>query len=82
MVDGQDFTILKYYFGGPGGWDQGDFTGDGLIDGQDFTVLKAYFGDHPVPLAAAASMVMVPEPATMVLLGIGAASLLARRRRT
>ena len=80
LVDGVDFTYLKANFGQAGkSWAEGDFNGDGLVDGVDFTYLKHFFGwnSWPHPPAGAA----VPEPATLLLVCAGAASLLLKRRR-
>ena len=72
IVDGQDFTILKAYYGQAGYWDKGDFNMDGAVDGQDFTILKAYFGTGGGT---------VPEPTVIGLLALGACLPLLRRRR-
>jgi hypothetical protein len=74
IMDVQDFGAVKSFFGGAGGWSQGDFNGDGLIDLQDFGTLKTYFG-------AQVSLVAVPEPGGGILAGAAALALLRRRAR-
>ncbi|MEM7682151.1 MAG: PEP-CTERM sorting domain-containing protein [Planctomycetota bacterium] len=75
-VDLLDFDILAGNFGaGPGavgGASIGDFNGDGNVDLLDFDILAGNFG-FTSPSA-------VPEPASIGLLGLGAAALLRRRR--
>ena len=69
-VDLQDFGIVKGNFGEADGWDQGDFNGDGVMDLQDFGLFKSNFGSG--------QSAAVPEPATAVLLLLGAAAMFRR----
>ena len=57
---------------GQGGWDLGDFDFDGAVDADDYLLWKANVGSS-VPGA-------VPEPATVVMLLIGGAFALTRKR--
>jgi autotransporter-associated beta strand protein len=76
------------------GWQNGDFNYDGVIDGSDYTLIDNAFntqgstlGTNPSALIASSTAQLsggssaVPEPATIGLLGFGAAGLSARRRR-
>ena len=82
--DGQvniaDFNILADKFGDAGtfGWNDGDFNSSGSVNIADFNLLADAFGDPASPAPAIAA---VPEPASVVLLGLAAAGGLAIRRR-
>ncbi len=94
-VDGSDYTKIDYAFMHPGtvsGWQNGDFNYDGKIDGSDYTLIDNAFntqggslGTNPASLIASSTAQFgsssVPEPASLGLIGIGAAGLLGRRRR-
>ena len=97
-VDLSDFLSLRHNFGLTSGatWDESDFNYDGKVDLSDFLILRANFGQSlpsglvgaSAPLgAAAAELSPVPEPATIVLVGVilacaaSAAGHFALRRR-
>ncbi len=77
------------------GWQNGDFNYDGTINGDDYTLIDNAFntqgsvnfsaiGAAPAELVAngtAQISTAVPEPSSVVLLTIGAAGLITRRRR-
>ncbi len=74
------------------GWYNGDFNYDGVVDGSDYTLMDNAYNSQSGQIAAeiasptseisgAAGTSSVPEPASLTLLGIGAAGLLGRRRR-
>jgi autotransporter-associated beta strand protein len=75
------------------GWQNGDFNYDGVVDGSDFSLIDNTFnqinatGALPLLLSAtptnliAAGSQSVPEPMSLGLLGIGAATIILGRRR-
>ncbi len=72
-VDGADYTIWADHYKLAGGWHQGDFNDDGIVDGADYTIWADNF--------QAGGGSNLPEPAAMLLIGVGAAMLLRRRAR-
>jgi len=96
-VDGSDYSLIDSgYLTGATGWQNGDFNYDGVIDGSDYTLIDNAFntqGAQVAGLLASPSAIAtdqiaggsgtsaVPEPASLGLLGIGAAGLLGRRKR-
>jgi len=78
-VDFLDYLTVKSNLGGPApvGWPDGDFNGDGAVGRWDFQALVTYFGcsvSGPKPVT--------PEPATLLLLALGGALTLLRRRKS
>jgi T5SS/PEP-CTERM-associated repeat protein len=77
-VDLLDLVALAGHYQGPGqtgnGWAQGDFDQNGVVDLLDLCVLAGNYGKS-VPISSG----MLPEPATLALLALGAAMLLGRR---
>ena len=78
-VDINDLTIVLTRFGQSGvNWTTGDFNGDGRVDINDLTIVLTNYG-----MTSGAGIKAVPEPASVVLLGVGVIALLgfAKRRR-
>ncbi|MEM6257714.1 MAG: PEP-CTERM sorting domain-containing protein [Planctomycetota bacterium] len=78
-VDSDDFNILAFNFGEPGGWTQGNFDGDATVDSDDFNILAFNFGAGS-PTSISLEVTSVPEPASLTLLGVAGLALLRRRR--
>jgi autotransporter-associated beta strand protein len=95
VVDGSDYSRIDTAFlnnqntsnQALTGWFNGDFNYDGVIDGSDYTLIDNAFNQQGASLASAVATAQiagasaVPEPASLGLIGIGATTLLARRRR-
>ena len=76
-VDGLDYVIWSNnYHLSDQWWEEGDFTGEGYVDGLDYI---AWSNNYNAGCPAAPGP--VPEPATLVLLGLGGAVLIRRRQR-
>ena len=83
-VDINDLTITLSNFGQTGmTWSQGNFTYDGRVNINDLTIVLTNFDRSLAAPPLAAGFASVPEPLTLVLLGITVLALLAfiRRRR-
>ena len=74
-VEFTDFLALANNFGGPGGYEEGNFDCLGNVEFVDFLTLANNFGSTGAATAA------VPEPSSNCLLGLGGMLLLAARRR-
>ena len=92
IVNGVDFGILAANFNkGVSRWDQGDFDYNNIVNGVDFGALAANFNKGAASASdiaaldafAAANGLLadVPEPGSLAMLAIGAAGIMARRRR-
>ncbi|MCP4190759.1 MAG: PEP-CTERM sorting domain-containing protein [Planctomycetaceae bacterium] len=83
LFDSSDFVVAfqagQYESGNPAGWAAGDWNADQLFDSSDFVAAfqSGAYENGPRPAAAA-----VPEPSTIVLLGLAMLIGLPRRRRS
>ena len=93
-VTGDDYTIIDSNLNTtpPEGleWLSGDANLDGIVTGDDYTTIDSNLGlgtTNPLSPSAVgggltpSSLSAVPEPGSLSVLALGAASLLARRRR-
>ena len=82
-VDLLDFQLIQSgynkTFAFPGSWEKGDYNLDGKVDLLDFQFLQTTYLKNIYDLGPTGSAGAVPEPITLVLLGLG--GLLLRRRR-
>ncbi|BBO30482.1 dockerin type I domain-containing protein [Lacipirellula parvula] len=82
-VDGADLTAWKAGFGTGTTKAQGDANEDGKVDGADFLTWQHQFGQTPAVAAAGSVAAAVPEPSSLLLIGVAAAvGLGAVRRRS
>ena len=74
----------------PGGWEEGDFTGDGMVTTGDLFLMIGHLdrseADFPnllssAPLFADSGFATIPEPGSLVLVGLGSCLMLLRRGR-
>jgi PEP-CTERM motif len=79
LVDDTDFFLTNNgYLNSLSGWLNGDFDYSGAVDDTDFFLLNNGYLNQGAGLRAGGS---VPEPTGMGLIGLGAMSLLGRRRK-
>ncbi len=78
VVSAADYAAVQAYFGNVGGaglW--GDANGDGVVSAADYAAVQANFG-HTI---GSSVDTLLPEPATISLLCLGAISILRRKRK-
>ncbi len=80
-VDWSDYQALETGFGTGTTWAEGDFDGDGDVDWADYQELEANFGKEAPVAGVGALSGPVAEPMTLSVLALGAAGLLASRRK-
>jgi hypothetical protein len=78
VVDLTDLNNVLNNFGTSASGNPGDDNGDGVVDLTDLNNVLNNFGSTH----AASSLSVVPEPASVSVLAIGATALLGRRRRS
>lgn len=74
-----DFARLGANYNQPGRWATGDFNFDGTVGIADFSLLGANYNLSAIDPAGRGGA--VPEPTTLGVVALGAAGLMARRRR-
>jgi hypothetical protein len=78
-VDAADYTIWRDTLGSTTDL-RADGNDNGVIDQGDFAVWKSHYGDHAGSGAGSAESSAVPEPATLLLLLMGAATMCLGQR--
>jgi autotransporter-associated beta strand protein len=95
VVNGSDYTLIDNGFNTQlTGWRNGDFNYDGTVNGDDYVLIDNAFNmQGSVSLAGTSAgptemiatqtsqIAAVPEPATLGMIGVGAAGVLLRRRK-
>lgn len=86
VVDAADYILLKRNIGQASGvdwWEQCDLDGDGMVGWSDMNLLISNFGldNHEYRLTGEGNGTEVPEPATVVLMGLGGLAVLRKRLR-
>ncbi len=76
-VDDYDLSLLLAYWDYGAEWTQGDLNADQAVDDDDLSLLLSHWNEGTLPPPDSP----VPEPATLVLLTIGAWALIGMRRR-
>ncbi len=78
FVDDDDMSLLLANWGTGNEWGLGDLNEDGTVDDDDLSLLLANWHTGTLPPMGGDP---VPEPATMLMLGIGGVGALLRRKR-
>jgi len=75
VIDATDYIALKTHMGQSSGATtaDGDFNADGAVNWTDLQLLQANIGG---------TLAAVPEPTTVILLGLGGLAALRRKRKT
>ena len=76
-VDGADFLTWQRNLGTGTTNTQGDANGDSVVNAADLTIWKGDFGQGT---PAAAAVGAIPEPSSVLLIGVGLVALAMRRR--
>jgi hypothetical protein len=80
IVDAADYTLWRDTLGRTGSGLAADGNGNNQIDTGDYTVWKSHFGQTNGGGSGAGMNAAVPEPATLILLLLGALTMRPRRR--
>ena len=82
-VNALDFNALATNFGVGGSkvWSQGDFNYDGTVSTADFVLLSGNFNQSVSIPSAPVLGSLVPEPASMGIIGMGLMAAMRRRKR-
>jgi len=86
VVDAVDYIILKRNIGQASGvdwWEACDLDGDGVVGWSDMDLLMSNFGldNHEYRLTGEGNGTEVPEPATVVLMGLAGLAMLRKKLR-
>jgi hypothetical protein len=80
-VTNTDYVIWRKHLNSPGGWRDGDFSGNGTVDMADFNIWRANFGVTSPGSGTAMAGATVPEPQTCALLAMVTVAIVTRRVR-
>ena len=82
IVDINDYVNLLAQFGQTAPvTDSADFNGDNIIDLKDFAILRRILSGSASSPSSPGLVASTPEPATLLILALGASSIFAHRRR-